>query len=311
MDLLRKNGLLEYGRKASFVYLALRLTVVGVGFMRKSFISGRGSVLKPMCLSLSLTNIYMFIYLENAISRKNIEQCKAYWAIALMATLEASVVIETLFKFHLKEMDVMVLSFMYLGLCFCEVVRVHFICKEYGDMFEWFYFKYTGACTKTKIAYKTRARYEATKFLMILMAIQGVYLQIEGLKCCPVGSMRMMYIVLDHSFEIAMLFLMFVRQNEEDEEQRMLLIMIVALNISYCVFQVTLYKYSDEPCWSLRRFFIIRNIFEGTINTCFLYYCILDYRYFGSGLKEVFFPTGKNREVLRMEEENVNLSIQE
>ena len=49
------------------------------------------------------------------------------------------------------------------------------------------------------------------------------------------------------------------------------------------------------------RLFIIRNIFEGVINTFFLYYAVVDYRYFGLGLKEQFYPTLRSKLALRME----------
>lgn len=150
MDLFRRDELLGKGEKSSFLYLILRLIVIGIGFYRKNFIRKKMNILRPMCLSLSLTNIYMFIYLDNAISRKNLEQCKAYWVIILMASLEASVLVETIFKFGDKDIEVIFFSLVYLGLCLCEFIRVHFVCKEFGDMFEWIYFKHGGASANMK-----------------------------------------------------------------------------------------------------------------------------------------------------------------
>ncbi|KAG5860519.1 hypothetical protein KMI_01g01590 [Encephalitozoon hellem] len=300
MNSFRREELLGKGEKLSFTYLLLRLFVIGIGFYRKNLIGSTMTIIRPMCLSLSLTNIYMFIYLENAISRKNLEQCKAYWFIIVMASLEASVVVETIFKFGEKDWEIILFSIVYLGLCLCEFTNIHSICKEFGDMFELFYFRHGGASTKMKVAYKTRARYDAAKFLMILAAIQGVYLQIEGLKHCVDDSVGMARIIVDHLIEVITLFLMLVRQNEEDEEQRMALIMTVVINIIYSMHLIDKYSSNKKICYDLKRFFIIRNYFEAAINIVFLYYSIMDYRYFGFGLKEVFFPTNRRRRPLSM-----------
>lgn len=51
----------------------------------------------------------------------------------------------------------------------------------------------------------------------------------------------------------------------------------------------------DDPNFS---FFIFRNMLEAAIDSFFLYYAIRDYRYFGKGLKGLFFPSTKPRDVL-------------
>lgn len=149
MKPLQESKLLEIGKKSSFVYLALRLIVIGTGFMMGSLIGQQLSILKPMCMSLCFTSLYMFIYLEIAMIRKNLEQCKSYWGIALLASLEACVVIETILKYS-QGTYLLTFCIMYLVLCLCEFVRVYFICMEFGDMFEWFYFKHSGGCTVMK-----------------------------------------------------------------------------------------------------------------------------------------------------------------
>lgn len=50
------------------------------------------------------------------------------------------------------------------------------------------------------------------------------------------------------------------------------------------------------------RLFIIRNIFEIVVDLFFLYYAVLDYRYFGQGLKEMFFPEARSRDILVVED---------
>ncbi|ADM12024.1 uncharacterized protein Eint_080920 [Encephalitozoon intestinalis ATCC 50506] len=150
MDLLGKDELLNKGRKVSFMYLLLRILVIGIGFYRKNIIGKQMVIIRSMCLSICVTNVYMFIYLENAMSRKNLEQCKAYWVIILIASLEASVIVESVFKFTNHNLGVVAFSLLYLGLCVGEFIRMYFVCKEYGDMFEWYYFKQGGVSSKLK-----------------------------------------------------------------------------------------------------------------------------------------------------------------
>lgn len=88
---------------------------------------------------------------------------------------------------------------------------------------------------------------------MILATVQGIYLQIEGMKHCSGDSVGTIYIVIDHLLEVITFFLMFVRHNEENEEQRMLLIMIVLLNILYSVHLVDKYREDKNLCYDLKR----------------------------------------------------------
>lgn len=85
------------------------------------------------------------------------------------------------------------------------------------------------------------------------MMIQGVFLQVESLKHCKVGSIGGLTTAIDYGFEVVMFFLIFVRQNREGEGQRLFLIMVVALNISYCVFLLVVYGHYGRRCWPLRR----------------------------------------------------------
>lgn len=150
MGPFEENKVIEARKRSSFPYFVLRLVCVGMGFLLGDLSNAKIRVFRPICLSLCISNIYMFMYLENAIARKNIEQCRTYWAIVLLSSLDACAIIVSIMD-EIGGQESATLCFeIYLCLCLVEFVRMYLICREFGDVFEWFYFKYGGACIEVK-----------------------------------------------------------------------------------------------------------------------------------------------------------------
>lgn len=90
------------------------------------------------------------------------------------------------------------------------------------------------------------------KRMVILVVVQGIYLQIEGLNY---GSRELntAAIALDHVIDIAIFLLAFLRPNAESERQRLLLVMVVVANIGYCVFMTTFYGIGCPCAWQFKK----------------------------------------------------------
>lgn len=146
--------MIDRKKRSSIPYFVLRLLCIALGFRVGDFSDMKTNVLIPGCLSLCVTNIYMFVYLESAIASKSIEQCKMYCMLVFISCLETYAIMRVIMV-QIDNQKHFLFSFkVYFLLCLVELVRAYFVCSELGDTFEWFYFKYGGARLELRSKFK-------------------------------------------------------------------------------------------------------------------------------------------------------------